>query len=114
MPASVVQRGPEGSYVFVIKDDETVDTRQVKVAQTEDGVALLDDGVKAGEQVVVDGQYKLESGSKVTLTNENGDGQPPAGPEHGDHKRIGDGKGGHKPREARATPTRTPAVAVRQ
>ncbi len=89
VPASVVQRGPKGAYVFVIKDDETVDTHPVKVAQTEDGVALLDDGVKAGEPIVVDGQYKPQAGSKVTLTNENGDGQPPASRGGGDHKRIG-------------------------
>ena len=111
VPASVVQRGPKGSYVFVIKDDKTVDTRPVKVAQTEDGVALLDDGVKAGERVVVDGQYKLQPGSKVTLTNENGD--KPGG--EGGHKRLGDQpKGDHKGRDAKAAPTASPAVAARQ
>ena len=124
MPASVVQRGPKGSYVFVIKDDGTVDTRQVKVAQTEDGVALLDDGVKPGERVVVDGQYKLQPGSKVTLSNETGDKPQPAGQAGGNHKRLssdgkdahkpGDDKDGHKPRDPKATPTASPAVAARQ
>ncbi len=50
VPASVVQRGPQGSYAFVIKADQTVEVRPVKVAQTEDGLALIDDGLKAGER----------------------------------------------------------------
>ena len=111
VPASVVQRGPKGPYVFVIKDDQTVDTRPVKVAQTEDGVALLEDGVKAGERVVVDGQYKLQPGSKVTLTNENGDKQPDQG---GGRKRLSEQQNGDKAHDAKATPTASPAVVARQ
>jgi multidrug efflux system membrane fusion protein len=65
VPASVVQRGPDGSYAFVIKDDNTVEVRPVKVAQIEQGEALIDDGLKANERVVVDGQYKLQVGSHV-------------------------------------------------
>ena len=65
VPASVVQRGPEGSYAFVIKDDQTVEVRPVKVAQIEKGEALIDEGLKPNERVVVDGQYKLQVGSHV-------------------------------------------------
>lgn len=65
VPASVVQRGPEGSYAFVIKPDQTVEVRPVKVAQIEKGEALIDDGLKPNERVVVDGQYKLQVGSHV-------------------------------------------------
>ena len=53
---SVVQRGPQGSCASVIKDDHTVEVRLVKVAQTDDSVSLIDEGLKAGERVVVDGQ----------------------------------------------------------
>ena len=85
VPASVVQRGPLGTYAFVIKSDRTAAVRNIKVAQVEDGQALIDEGLKAGEQVVVDGQYKLQEGSKVTITDENGDklgsgGKPNASP----------------------------------
>jgi multidrug efflux system membrane fusion protein len=66
VPASVVQRGPEGPYAFVIKPDQTVEIRPVKVAQIEKGEALIDDGLKPNEQVVVDGQYRLQVGSHVT------------------------------------------------
>ena len=84
VPASVVQRGPVGTYAFVIKPDLTVAVRNLKVAQVEDGQALIDEGLQAGEQVVVDGQYKLQEGSRVVVTDENGDkpagGNRPASP----------------------------------
>lgn len=67
VPASVVQRGPEGSYAFVINENQTVEVRPVKVAQIEAGQALIDEGLQAGESVVVDGQYRLQAGSKVKL-----------------------------------------------
>jgi multidrug efflux system membrane fusion protein len=63
--ASVVQRGPQGAFAFVIKPDETVEMRPVKVGPIEQGQAVIDEGLAAGERVVVDGQYKLQPGSKV-------------------------------------------------
>lgn len=68
VPASVIQRGPNGSFAYVIKQDQTVDMRPVTVNQIDNGLALIDDGLQEGEQVVVDGQYKLQPGSKVILT----------------------------------------------
>jgi membrane fusion protein, multidrug efflux system len=69
VPSSVVQRGPQGTYAYVIKPDKTVEMRPIKVAQTEANLALIDEGLKAGEQVVVDGQYKLQPGAHVELTS---------------------------------------------
>jgi membrane fusion protein, multidrug efflux system len=66
VPASVVQRGPQGTYAYVIKPDSTVEVRPIKVAQLRDGVALIDAGLGAGERVVVDGQYKLRPGIRVS------------------------------------------------
>jgi multidrug efflux system membrane fusion protein len=65
--ASAVQQGPGGAYIYVIKPDNTVEDRPVKVAQVSEGQALIDSGVKANEQVVVDGQYKLQPGTRVTM-----------------------------------------------
>lgn len=73
VPAQVVQRGPDGPFVFVIKEDSTVDVRPVKVAQTEQGKIIIEEGLQPGERVVVDGQYKLQRGSKVKI----GEGNPP-------------------------------------
>lgn len=68
VPGSVVQRGPQGTYAYVIKSDKTVEMRPIKVAQTQNNQALIDSGLQAGEQVVVDGQYKLQPGAHVELT----------------------------------------------
>jgi membrane fusion protein, multidrug efflux system len=65
VPAAVVQRGPQGTYAYVIKPDSTVEMRPIAVAQLRDGVALVDAGLRAGERVVVDGQYKLRPGARV-------------------------------------------------
>jgi len=84
VPSSVVQRGPQGTYAYVINTDKTVEMRPIKVAQTEANVALVDSGLKAGEQVVVDGQYKLQPGAHVELTTPQPQpGTPSARPAQG-------------------------------
>ncbi|MDQ8731698.1 efflux RND transporter periplasmic adaptor subunit [Bradyrhizobium daqingense] len=62
---SAVQQGPNGSYVYVVSPDQTVALRPVHVAQISDGQALIDQGLKSGDVVVVDGQYRLTEGSRV-------------------------------------------------
>jgi len=104
VPASVVQRGPEGplaAFAFVIKDDASVDVRAVKVAQIEQGEALIDDGLSPGERVVVDGQYKLQKGSRVKIAD-----APGAGGERHDHspKSAGASDEGGAHRTKPATP----------
>src|ERR1700726_1640212 len=76
IPSGVVQRGPQGTYAYVIKSDKTVEMRPITVTQTEANVALVDNGLKAGEQVVVDGQYKLQPGARVELTSPQQPKQP--------------------------------------
>ena len=68
VPASVVQRGPQGTFAFVVQGgptNQTVTMRPLKVTQIDNGEALIDSGLEAGELVVVDGQYKLQDGSRV-------------------------------------------------
>jgi multidrug efflux system membrane fusion protein len=67
VPAAVVQQGAKGPYAYVVNPDSTVAIRPIKVAQISDGQALIDSGFKANEQVVVDGQYKLQPGTRVTI-----------------------------------------------
>jgi multidrug efflux system membrane fusion protein len=67
VPAAVVQQGSKGPYAYVVNPDNTVAIRPIKVAQISDGQALIDSGLKPNEQVVVDGQYKLQPGTHVTL-----------------------------------------------
>jgi multidrug efflux system membrane fusion protein len=91
VPAQVVQRGPEGSYAFVIQEDDTVAVRAVKVAQIQDGQALLDDGLHARERVVVDGQYKLRPGSHVKI-GERPAASPGGGSRSGSRPKPGEAK----------------------
>ena len=79
VPANVIQRGPQGSYAYVIKPDMTAEMRPVSVAQTEDGMALVDKGLNEGERVVVDGQYKLQPGGKVEISGAPRQGGKPSG-----------------------------------
>jgi membrane fusion protein, multidrug efflux system len=67
IPAAVVQQGAKGAYAYVVNPDNTVAIRPIKVAQISDGQALIDSGLAANEQVVVDGQYKLQPGTHVTM-----------------------------------------------
>lgn len=79
VPASVIQRGPEGVFVFVINADQSVEIRPVKAAQIEQGEAVIEQGLAAGERVVVDGQYKLQKGSKVKTAGSPGAGAERSG-----------------------------------
>jgi len=62
---SAVQQGPNGSYVYVVSPDQTATLRPVHVVEISDGQALIDQGLKSGDVVVVDGQYRLTEGSRV-------------------------------------------------
>jgi multidrug efflux system membrane fusion protein len=84
IPAPALQRGPQGSYVFVVKADHTVEMRALKVATVEAGLALIDSGLEEAETVVTDGMAKLANGAKVMLPGE--------GREKGEGKK-GEGKG---------------------
>jgi membrane fusion protein, multidrug efflux system len=67
IPAAAVQRGQSGTYVYAVGDDgKTVQTRPIEVAQIQDGIAIVDKGLSAGQKVVVDGQYKLKPGAAIT------------------------------------------------
>jgi multidrug efflux system membrane fusion protein len=100
VPASVVQRGPEGTFAYVIDADLTARVRKITVAQTDRGQALIDEGLSPGERVVVDGQYKLQPGSKVKLPGADETGDSSAGQRAGNNGRPpGDnGKKGQGPK----------------
>jgi membrane fusion protein, multidrug efflux system len=65
VPAQTVQNGPNGNYVYIIKPDDTVERRVVEVAAIQDGIAVVAKGLSPGEQVVVDGQYRLTNGARI-------------------------------------------------
>jgi len=77
VPSDIIQQGPQGDFVFVINDDQTVEIRPVKVAPSFSmQVALrdvaIDAGLKVGERVVLEGQSKLLQGSRVRMADAAG------------------------------------------
>jgi multidrug efflux system membrane fusion protein len=69
VPLDAVQQGPQGQFVFVVRPDHKAAMRPVSVRETLNGEALIDKGLSAGETVVVRGQYRLTSGTVVSLAN---------------------------------------------
>ena len=76
VPAVAIQRGPTGTFVYVIEDGNTVAMRQVKVGISEGNNVAIDGGIQAGDRVVVDGAEKLTEGMKVAVR------QAGSGPNH--------------------------------
>lgn len=65
VPSTAVQNSQSGSTVYVLRPDQTVELRVVKVARTTADSSLLASGVKAGETVITDGQLRLLPGMKA-------------------------------------------------
>jgi multidrug efflux system membrane fusion protein len=65
VPDSAVQSGPDGNYVFAIREDGTVEVRPLSVIASRQGLSLVGSGLVAGDHVVVDGQYRLRPGLRV-------------------------------------------------
>lgn len=65
VPSGAVQRSQDSSYAYVVDADDTVRSRPIRVAQIQDGLAVIDQGLTAGQRVVLDGQYKLKPGASV-------------------------------------------------
>ncbi len=66
IPAQAVQRGPDGDYVYVVQQDNTVKMQPVTVAgEVGDTRVMVGKGVTQGERVVTEGQFRLKPGSKV-------------------------------------------------
>lgn len=73
VPAAAIQRGPQGTYVYVVSGDKTVSIRSVTVAQTTGNNIGISSGLNSGDVVVIDGQDKLQDKSEViTSTSPTG------------------------------------------
>jgi membrane fusion protein, multidrug efflux system len=65
VPAKAVERGQNGTYVFRIKPDETVEVCSVTVSHITAGIAIIADGLAPGDRIVVEGQYRVQPGARV-------------------------------------------------
>ena len=65
MPAEAVQAGQEGSFVYVVKPDQTVEPRPVTVGLNVGGKVIVESGLAVGDTVVTDGQSRLYPGATI-------------------------------------------------
>ncbi len=110
VPSASVQRGAQGIYVYVVKDDNTVTLRKVQTGPTEGDATVIESGVEPGERVVIDGTDRLREGAKVEPTSRDpaaaskgddgtrrkGGGRRKGGDKAGGDKSEGDKAGGEK------------------
>lgn len=69
LPTAAILRGPQGTFVYAVKPDSTVDARNVTVSLTQGNTTVVTAGLTPGDTVVTDGQDKLQSGSSVEPRN---------------------------------------------
>jgi membrane fusion protein, multidrug efflux system len=75
VPSAAIQRGPQGTYVFVVKPDNTAEMRNVALSISQGNLTAISQGLKSGEAVVTDGQDKLQPGTKVAVRGPGAGGQ---------------------------------------
>ena len=102
IPTGAVQRGPSGSFVYVVKDDNTTAVRPIKVQKQDETQTVVASGLEPPERVVTTGFARLNDGAKVTVGS--ADGTPTAAPP-GARPRSGQRPAGNGQRPAGATPS---------
>ena len=80
VPTGAIQRGPSGTFVYVVGTDSTVTVRPVTVAQQDDARAVIANGVQAEERVVTTGFTRLSAGTRVNVQQEGAAEATPAPP----------------------------------
>jgi len=105
IPGAAVQRGAQGTFVYVVQSDRTVSVRPVKLGPTQGERVAVSEGVKAGEMLVVDGADKLRDGARVQLPGDAPAAGEPRG--KGPGKGKGKGKGRKDGGDAPASPDAT-------
>jgi multidrug efflux system membrane fusion protein len=96
VPSEAIQVGPEGQHVFVVKPDNRVEVRPVTVSRTSEGEAIIEKGLRTGEQVVREGQFLLGPSSRIEVKN------PATKAETNERKSGGGGKAKDKTQAARS------------
>ena len=94
IPTGAVQRGPNGAFVYLVKDDNTVAMRPIEVQKQDETQTVVKSGLTPPERVVTTGFVRLNDGSKVTIGSANG---APAASPQGARQRSGQRPGGGRP-----------------
>jgi len=70
IPPTAVQRGPQGLYAWVVKPDNTAEQRPIETAPVDNDTTIVTKGLSVGERVVINGQYRLQAGTRVESKTE--------------------------------------------
>jgi len=100
VPTAAIQRGPNGTFVYVQRDNNTVTVRPVSLTQQNDTQSVVASGLQAGDKVVTTGFARLTEGSQVIASGADDAGQTtPSAPPRPDAQRAprGDGRGKRNP-----------------
>jgi multidrug efflux system membrane fusion protein len=76
VPAAALRHGPRGDFVWLIKPNQTSEFRNVTTGPSVAGQILIEKGVAAGDEVVTDGHFRLEGGSRVEIIRREGQPKP--------------------------------------
>ena len=95
IPTGAVQRGPNGTFVYVVKDDDTISVRPITVQKQDETQTVISKGLEAPERVVTTGFVRLTDGTKVAIGSGEAPAAQPAGPrpqgQGGGRRQRGDG-----------------------
>jgi membrane fusion protein, multidrug efflux system len=111
VPTAAIQRGPNGAFVYVVKDDSTVTVRPVRLTQQDDVQAVVATGLKPGERVVTTGFARLTEGTQVTVSSAEDAGQVGGPRPDGTRGRRGADKAGTAEKGKRGPGAGGPPVA---
>jgi len=102
VPNESVQTGQNGSFIYVVKEDRTVESRPVTTGARVDQDMVIESGLEAGETVVTEGQLRLAPGSRVVVRDGRG-GRPGGGREGGGGGGREGGQSGGEKRESKGS-----------
>jgi membrane fusion protein, multidrug efflux system len=74
IPPTAVQRGPQGLYAWAIKPDNTAEQRPIEAVPIDNDITIVTKGLSVGERVVVNGQYRLQTGTRVESKTDQASG----------------------------------------
>src|SRR6185295_12070844 len=84
VPTAAVQRGSQGTFVYVVKEDSTVTVRPVRIGPAQGELVAITSGIESGERVVTDGADRLREGARVEVVERS---------ERGERGGKGEGRG---------------------
>jgi multidrug efflux system membrane fusion protein len=96
-PHMALNDGPEGKYAWVVKEDQTVEIRPVKISRRDGVMDVVSEGLRPGERVIVDGQLRLRPGAKVITRAQMREMMQKAGPAPGGSVEKEASRGDKKP-----------------